>query len=147
MLVKRRRKIRGCKMNTEPEMPVAANLPTPPPDHEKEVMMRAAVIYDRAGIEKQKMLGLIEGQRIDLGIMRNQLLTMEQSIAEKDNRHAVLEAAYREVLQDKADLVAILSNIHADLDHYVGKLASFRIDRFKLNGKDAVEELADAVAD
>jgi hypothetical protein len=153
MLVKRkhRKKVtRGCKMNTVPEMPVAANLPAPPTDREKEVMMKAAAIYDRAEIEKQKMLGLIEGQKIDLGIMRNSLLTMEQSIAEKDNRYAVLEAAYREVLQDKADLAAILSNIHSDLEHYVGRLAGFKLDRFKLNGAsipDPLAELAEAVAE
>jgi chromosome segregation ATPase len=132
---------------TMPELPVEVNVPMPEQDRRKQVMLQAAAVYDAAEDERREMLRLIEQSKIALEVRNNQIDELKLALAEERNRHASLQHAYNDLIQDKADLEAILDNHQRDLENMASKLSRFefsRVRRGKRNGKRAGQSMPDA---
>ena len=124
-------------MSDEVTMPVEATIPLPTPDPDKEVMLRAAVAYDNAKQEREKLLAMGEKATIALEVSQLHVNTLEATLtAERDN-HVFLQKAYEDAIRDRADLEALLA---VEQDHHedrAARLAKFEFSRLrnKRNGK------------
>jgi hypothetical protein len=119
-------------MSDEVQLPVEATIPLPhPADPDREAAMRAAMFYDRAKQERDDMIRLLEQSKLALEVKEHHIQTLKLDNATERNRYDVLQTAYAEALQDKADLEAILSTQQAHHEDQAARLAKFEFSRLR----------------
>ena len=119
-------------------MPEQATVPLPTPDPDKEVMLRAAVAYDNAKQERERLLAMVDKATIALEVSQLHVNTLEATLAAERDNHAFLQKAYDDAIRDRADLEAILATEQSHHENSAARLAKFEFSRLrKRNGKRA----------
>jgi hypothetical protein len=124
-------------MSEMPELPVEAKLPRPIVDIEQDAMMKASAAWARAAAEKQDLQNQLDNLQDQLGKAVIGLEMLQLTLAEERNRHASLQNAYNEIVEERATFEAILA---VERDHHedrASRLGHFEFPRVKRkrNGK------------
>jgi len=118
-------------MTDDIELPVEANLPTPEHDPAKEAAMQAAFFHQQAIDERKRIMDALHQATKALEQKNFQIEQLNLALAERQNRHDSLQNSYNELIQDKADLEAILDNHQRDLENMAAKLSRFEFSRVR----------------
>src|SRR5215469_6168876 len=129
------------------EMPVEANLPTPGHDPDKEAAMRAAMFYERAKLERDEMMRLLEQSKVAIQVQDNQIASLKLEIATERNRYDALQNSYNEKVQDCADLEAVLASVQGVFEDHAARLGRFEFSRLKRKRNGSAKRNGDAVSD
>src|SRR5215469_11911554 len=118
-------------MSEEVILPEEATVPLPPPDREKEIAMMAAVNVDRWREEREKVAHALEQAIIATQVKDVAIATLEETLAVERKRFDELYRTHMEVIQDNADLQAILASTQAHHENEAARLARFEFSRLR----------------
>jgi|SRR5215469_5908545 len=114
----------------------APPVPTVVQDPDKQAAIRAATYYDRVEAEREQHRQLLEQAKIALEIQITRNGDLQKLLDAERDRYALIERAYHDAIQDRADLEAILADERDHHEDRASRLGRFDFSRLrKRNGK------------
>ena len=109
--------------------------------------MQAAFFYQQSQDERARIMDNLHQATKALEQKNFQIDQLNLALAQQQNRHDSLQHAYNDLIQDKADLEAILDNHQRDLENMANKLSRFEFSRVRRANKQRKRSNGDTVSD